>query len=217
MGKPGRFVSFEGPEGAGKTTHIRELEAFLNSHGIRTIRTREPGGTKMGEVVRNLLQNDLAGEPPVDRAEVMLFSASRAQLVENVIRPALAYGVWVLADRFADSTYAYQGYGRGFDVEELRRITMFATGGLEPDITFLLDVPPEITKQRLLDRQAESATGPDRIERAGDAFHLRVREGFLKLAEDFPERMVKVDSQAPRDIVTERIESIVSQRFGIGM
>lgn len=215
MKKQGVFISFEGPEGGGKSTHIRSLEAYLRQRSIETLRTREPGGTLLGEVVRDLLQNDLAKEPPSARSEVMLFAASRAQLCENVIRPALNNGVWVLADRFADSTYAYQGYARGFDLEELRRITMFATGALVPDMTVLLDLPPEESRRRLAERQKLTAGAPDRIEREADDFHLRVRDGFLELAHLEPERYVVVDATADIETVSARIESEIQARFGV--
>lgn len=204
----GRLITFEGPEGGGKSTHIQELEAFLAQRGIRSIRTREPGGTKLGERIRELLQHDAAGESPVARAEVMLFLASRAQLVENVIRPAMAEGVWVLADRFDDSTFAYQGYGRGFPIQELRLADTFATGGLVPDLTFLLDVPLSVMRERLSERGTQ-----DRFEREGMEFHRKIRDGFLQLAAESPERMVVVDSSRAREIVCAEIEEVVRTRF----
>jgi len=204
----GRFITFEGPEGGGKSTHIQELESFLAQRGIRSIRTREPGGTKLGERIRELLQHDAAGESPVARAEVMLFLASRAQLVENVIRPALAEGVWVLADRFDDSTFAYQGYGRGFQIQELRLADTFATGGLVPDLTFLLDVPLSVMRERLSERDTQ-----DRFEREGMEFHRKIRNGFLQLAAESPDRMVVVDSSRAREIVRAEIEEVVRTRF----
>ena len=204
----GRFITFEGPEGSGKSTHIQELESFLAQQGIRSIRTREPGGTKLGERIRELLQHDAAGESPVARAEVMLFLASRAQLVENVIRPALAEGVWVLADRFDDSTFAYQGYGRGFPIQELRLADTFATGGLVPDLTFLLDVPLSVMRERLSERDTQ-----DRFEREGMEFHRKIRDGFLQLAAESPDRMVVVDSSRVREVVRAEIEEVVRTRF----
>ena len=204
----GRFITFEGPEGGGKSTHIRELETFLSRQGIRSIRTREPGGTKLGERIRDLLQHDEAGESPVARAEVMLFLASRAQLVENVIRPALAEGVWVLADRFDDSTFAYQGFGRGFPIPELRLADTFATGGLVPDLTFLLDVPLSVMRERLSERETQ-----DRFEREGMEFHRKIRDGFLQLAAESPERIVVVDSSRACEIVRAEIEEVVRTRF----
>ncbi len=207
--KKGIFISFEGPEGGGKSTHIRDLECFLENNGIKTLRTREPGGTRLGEVVRDLLQNNLAGEAPSSRAEVMLFAASRAQLCENVIRPALDEGTWVLADRYADSTYAYQGYARGFNLADLKEITRFATGSLVPDLTILLDLPPEASRQRL----AARANAPDRIESEGEEFHLKVRNGFLELARDNPERYAVIDARDSREAVSALIEAEIKARF----
>lgn len=207
--KKGIFISFEGPEGGGKSTHIRDLECFLENNGIKTLRTREPGGTRLGEVVRDLLQNNLAGEAPSSRAEVMLFAASRAQLCENVIRPALDEGTWVLADRYADSTYAYQGYARGFNLSDLKEITRFATGSLVPDLTILLDLPPEASRQRL----AARANAPDRIESEGEEFHLKVRNGFLELARDNPERYAVIDARDSREAVSALIEAEIKARF----
>mgnify|MGYP003306441932 CR=1 FL=1 len=207
--KKGIFISFEGPEGGGKSTHIRDLERFLENNGIKTLRTREPGGTRLGEVVRDLLQNNLAGEAPSSRAEVMLFAASRAQLCENVIRPALDEGTWVLADRYADSTYAYQGYARGFNLADLKEITRFATGSLVPDLTILLDLPPEASRQRL----AARANAPDRIESEGEEFHLKVRNGFLELARDNPERYAVIDARDSREAVSALIEAEIKARF----
>lgn len=138
----GRLISFEGPEGGGKSTQIKVLADRLRTERALTVRTtREPGGTPTGEAIRGLLQHDVAGEPLCDPAEVFLFCASRAQLCATVLAPALARGEWVLCDRFTDSTLAYQGYGRGFDLELLRRLNAFATGPVVPDLTLLLDVP----------------------------------------------------------------------------
>jgi dTMP kinase len=139
----GKFITFEGPEGGGKSTHIKLLADFLRSKGKEVLVTREPGGTRLAELIRSLVREELE-DPPVTQSEVLLFLAARAQVVSNVIRPALEKGVWVLCDRFSDSTFAYQGYGRGVEVDLLRRLNDFATQGLVPDMTILLDVPPEV-------------------------------------------------------------------------
>lgn len=209
----GKFITFEGPEGSGKSTHIRLLADFLRASGVRVICTREPGGTPTGEAIRGLLQHNGSGEVPVPRAEVLLFLASRAQHVERLIRPALADGTWVLCDRFDDSTLAYQGYGRGFDLETLRTVNRFATSGLVPDLTFLLDIPPATSRERLISRQAKTATAPDRIESEADAFHVRLRDGFLALAHGEPERFVVVETDRERDAVARDIQDTVNERF----
>ncbi len=206
MARRGKFITLEGPEGAGKSTHLKRLAERLEAQGITVLCTREPGGTLLGETIRNVLQFDAAGESPVPRAELLLFLASRAQLVQNVIEPALARGEWVLSDRFCDSTFAYQGYGRGMDVEELRAINLFATGGLMPDLTLLLDIPQNESSQRVASRK-----GPvDRFEQEREAFHLRLAEGFRQLAKASPERIRLVDSTPPQDVTAEQIWSFVS-------
>ncbi len=209
----GKFITFEGPEGSGKSTHIRLLAEFLRGRGVAVTLTREPGGTPTGEAIRGLLQHDHSGEAPVGRAEVLLFLASRAQHVERLIRPSLDAGTWVLCDRFDDSTLAYQGFGRGFDLAALREANAFATGGLKPDLTVLLDVRPETSRARLRDRVAQTLSAPDRIEREADAFHVRLREGFLELAREEPGRFAVVDSERERDVVEQEIREAVLGRL----
>lgn len=204
---PGRFITFEGPEGAGKTTHIARLAALLESKGIHAVATREPGGTRLGEAIRAMLQHDAAGETPAPRAELLLFLASRAHLMDTVIRPALAAGTWVLCDRFCDSTLAYQGYGRGLPLDEIRAIDAFARGGLMPDMTFLLDVPPEESRARVQSRTDEV---PDRFEREQTAFHARLRAGFHELARADPARIRIVNATAPIEEVAETIHHHVT-------
>lgn len=203
----GRFITFEGGEGVGKSTHIRALAEFLGTRGIDVLLTREPGGTLLGESVRALLQHDAGGEPPLPRAEVLLFCASRAQLCEQVIRPALEDGVWVLCDRFEDSTLAYQGAGRGWRIDELRRISRFASGGLMPDLTVLLDLPAEVGSRRVRER----AGVQDRIEREDLDFHQRLRDGFLRLASEEPERMRVVDADRGVESVKADVRRIVEE------
>lgn len=209
----GKFITFEGPEGSGKSTHIRLLADFLRGRGICVTLTREPGGTPTGEAIRRLLQHNGAGECPVARAEVLLFLASRAQHVDCVIRPALAAGKWVLCDRFEDSTLAYQGYGRGFDLTALREANAFATGGLRPDMTVLLDVCPETSRMRLAARQSATSVLPDRIESESDDFHARLRNGFLALAKLDPDRFVVVSSEGEQGSVSAAIRDAVSRRW----
>lgn len=207
----GRFITFEGPEGGGKSTHAHALAARLREAGRTVLLTREPGGTRLAERIRGLVREEVE-DPPVTRCEVMLFLAARAQVVAEVIRPALARGEWVVCDRFADSTFAYQGYGRGIDVGLLRSFNDFATEGLIPDLTILLDVPPETSKARLAARQTATATEADRIERAGDLFHRRLREGFLEMARGEPARFVVVDSSGDREAVAEKVWAAVRSR-----
>ena len=204
----GKFITFEGPEGGGKSTHIKLLADFLRSKGKEVLVTREPGGTRLAELIRSLVREELE-DPPVTQSEVLLFLAARAQVVSNVIRPALEKGVWVLCDRFSDSTFAYQGYGRGVEVDLLRRLNDFATQGLVPDMTVLLDVPPEVSRSRLLARQADTKSTADRIEQAGEDFHRRLREGFLAMAKDEPQRFTIVDSSKELEDVSKNIEEAV--------
>ena len=209
----GRFITFEGPEGSGKTTHIARLAEWLEGQGTPVVCTREPGGTRLGEALRELLQNSTLENAPVPRAEVLLFLASRAQHVEGVIRPAIKRGEWVLCDRFSDSTLAYQGYGRGFDLTQIRTADAFATCGLTPDLTMLLDVAPETSRARLAARQERTATLPDRIEREADAFHARLREGFLELARGEPGRFVVLTTDRTQESVAADIREAIARRF----
>jgi dTMP kinase len=174
--------------------------------------TREPGGTPLGEEIRKILQHDHS-EAPVPHAEVLLFLASRAQHVERLIRPALAQGKWVLCDRFDDSTFAYQGYGRGFSMEGLRAVNAFAVSGLRPDLTVLLDVAPQTSRERLAARQATTATAPDRIEREAAAFHEKVRNGFLALAAEAPDRIAVISTERDREAVAADVRKAVEQKL----
>ena len=200
----GYFISVEGGDGSGKSTQIRKIEAYLQEKGLDYILTREPGGTALAERIRSLVREE-SDDPPNSRAETLLFIASRAQVVENVIRPALASGTWVLCDRFADSTFAYQGYGRGLDLDELKRINSFATGGLEPDMTILLNVSPEVSAKRMRAREAATNTDADRMEKAGDGFHARLRQGFLELAAAEPERFAVIQADGSVEEVEEAV------------
>lgn len=200
----GRFITFEGGEGCGKSTQIRLLAERLRAAGKEVLLTREPGGTALAEKIRSLVREE-SDDPPNSRAETLLFIASRAQVVENVIRPALASGTWVLCDRFADSTFAYQGYGRGLDLEELKRINSFATGGLEPDRTILLNVSPEVSAKRMRAREAATNTDADRMEKAGDSFHARLKQGFLELAAAEPDRFAVIQADGSVEEVEEAV------------
>ena len=205
----GKLISFEGPEGGGKSTQAKRLADRLRALGITVLTTREPGGTPTGEIIRDLLQNDLAHEPLCDASEALLFCASRAQLCHDVLAPALARGEWVVLDRFTDSTLAYQGFGRGFDVATLRRLNDFATGPVRPDLTLLLDLPAEEGLGRALARSG----GKDRIEQAPLDFHRRLRDGYLELARAEPERFATIDASAPTDNVTRAVWAAVVERL----
>ena len=200
----GRFITFEGGEGCGKSTQIRLLAERLRAAGKDVLLTREPGGTALAEKIRSLVREESC-DPPNSRAETLLFIASRAQVVGTVIRPALDSGTWVLCDRFADSTFAYQGYGRGLDLDELKRINSFATGGIKPDRTILLNVSPEVSAGRMRAREAATNTEADRMEKAGDGFHARLRQGFLELAAAEPERFAVIQADGSVEEVEEAV------------
>ena len=211
MTEMGRFITFEGGEGCGKSTQVRRLAAALEERGRKVLLTREPGGTRLAEMIRTLLKDE-AEDPPVDRAELLLFLAARAQLVRNVIRPALEAGTWVLSDRFSDSTIAYQGYGRGLSVDFVKAANEFACEGLTPDLTLLLDVEPSVAVQRMRGREEATNTSADRIERAGDEFHARLRRGFLELAAADAPRIVIIDASGTPDEVSRAILSACAGR-----
>ena len=200
----GRFITFEGGEGCGKSTQVKRLKEALEREGLEVLVTREPGGTWLGEQIRSLLK-DQDTDAPCARAELLLFLASRAQQVRNVIRPALERGAWVVSDRFSDSTLAYQGYGRGLPLDDLRQMNEFACEGLKPDLTLLLDVSPETSCARMRKREAITDTTADRIEKAGDAFHARLRAGFAELAKAEPDRIVTIDANGTPDEVWELV------------
>ncbi|HUG28956.1 MAG TPA: dTMP kinase [Candidatus Limnocylindria bacterium] len=203
----GRFITLEGPEGAGKTVLAKRVVAELERRGRVVLSTREPGGTRLGERLRAILLEHVsdAATTRVDpRADALLFNAARAQLVAEVIRPALDRGEVVLCARFADSTLAYQGYGAGLPIAELRAIAAVATGGLTPDLTILLDVPPEIGLGR------KTGAARNRFESAFDLeFHERVRAGFLELAGEEPARFRVIDSARHIDAVTPDVIAAV--------
>ena len=200
----GKFITFEGGEGCGKSTQIKRLAEHLSEKGVEVVLTREPGGTRLAELIRGLLKDERE-DPPCDRSELLLFLAARAQLVRNVIAPALDSGKWVLSDRFSDSTFAYQGYGRGLKLDELKLMNGFACEGLKPDLTLLLDVRPEVSAARMRRREAATNTSADRIEQAGDGFHSRLRAGFLELAKAEPDRIKVIDANGTPDEVWAQI------------
>jgi dTMP kinase len=202
------FITLEGPEGSGKSAHIPALAAFLRQQGYEVISTREPGGTPIGDEIRNTLLK-LGNTAMHPTTEILLFQASRAQHVNELIRPALAAGKVVLCDRFADSTMAYQGYGHQTDLAQLAQIINFATGGLQPDLTLLLDVDIEIGLQR---RSVDSGNW-NRLDAKEKAFHQRVRKGYLEMAADQPERWVHIDASKSLEEVFADIQQVVASRL----
>jgi dTMP kinase len=203
------FITFEGPEGSGKSTQIRLLADYLRENGRSVIATREPGGTAIGDQIRACL-HDVNNTAMTAAAEILLYSASRAQLVAELVRPALTAGQIVLCDRYADSTMAYQGYGRGLDRNDLRQITQFATGGLLPDLTFLLDSEVE----RGLRRRLENDQEMNRMDRQTVAFYERVRQGYHELAAAAPGRWVIVDADRPVAEVQADLRRLCAARLG---
>ena len=201
------FITLEGPEGSGKTSHTEALAEHLRSLGANVLHTREPGGTSIGDQIRRILGalDNTAMRPST---EFLLFSASRAQHVEELIRPHLETGGVVVCDRFFDSSLAYQGYGHGLDLEALRQITRFATGGLNPDLTLLLDLPAE----EGLKRRQEGGSW-NRLDAYALEFHHRVREGYLALAAADPERWVKIDASPDWEAVQAEIRSVAGSRW----
>ncbi|MEI9892427.1 MAG: dTMP kinase [Chthoniobacter sp.] len=208
----GIFVSFEGSEGCGKSTQIRLLADRLKSAGREVLLTREPGGTEIGEQLRHLLQFSKAGYAMTSETELLLFAASRAQLVREVIVPALAAGTTVLADRFLDSTTVYQGVARRLDPVEVAAINRFAVGGTLPDITFVLDLDPAVARERLRQR-AVPAGAPDRMENQPVAFFDAVRAGYLTLARDHPDRVRLLDAAGSVESLAERIWQELDSRL----
>jgi dTMP kinase len=208
------FITFEGIEGSGKSTLMQRVERELRERGEDVLQTREPGGTPLGDEVRKIFLDPAQKIGPM--AEVMLLCASRSQLCTDVIRPALRSKKTVLCDRFFDSTIAYQGYGRGMDVEELLQVCLTATSGLTPDLTFILDLPPEISLKRVEERAAGGGHAIDRMERETLDFHRAVRDGYLDMARRWSSRFVVVDVQQPVDATVDVIlKTIDHARVGL--
>jgi dTMP kinase len=206
-------VSVEGIEGSGKSTLLAGLLARLRAEGIEVEATREPGGTALGDRLRAAFV-DLAVKPtPV--AEAMLLNASRAQLVAEVIAPALAAGRWVLSDRFSTATLAYQGYGRRLNLEFLRGLASAAIQGVEPDLVLLIDIPVDLSHRRVAARAAATGAAVDRLEREEMVFHQRVRAGYLALAAT-DEKIVVLDGARPPEVVLEEACAALRARFGPG-
>lgn len=195
----GRFITVEGGEGVGKSTNIATICGLIRQHGHEVLETREPGGTPLAERIRALLLEH-GDEPLPDIAELLLFFAARSLHVENVIRPALEAGTWVVCDRFTDATRAYQGWGRGLDLSFIDELAERVHAGLEPDLTVLLDAPAEVGMGRAADRGAA-----DRLEKEARDFHARIRQGYLAQAGAEPARFAVVDAGRPLETVRARI------------
>ena len=202
------FITLEGPEGSGKTSQLPALADHLRQAGYELVVTREPGGTAVGDQIRDVLMN-LENVSILPRTEILLFLAARAQHVEGLIRPALQTGKLVLCDRFGDSTLAYQGYGHQTDLDTLRFLLDYSTGGLNPDLTLLLDVPVKAGLSRKLDNTQEW----NRLDAYAEAFHERVRQGYLSLAEQEPDRWVVIDATQSKGQVQEAMREAILSRL----
>lgn len=196
----GKFITVEGVDGAGKSTQVAVIEKTLRDRGIDLVRTREPGGPEAAEKIRGLLLT----EPMSPKCELMLMFAAREENLDKIIRPALAKGQWVLCDRFTDASYAYQGFGRGRSIEEIRTLENFVHPDLKPDLTVLFDVPTEVAAARL-NRKL------DRFEKENQDFHRRVREGYLRMAKAEPERFYVVDGTQTPEQISAQLREVFAQ------
>jgi len=204
------FISFEGVDGSGKTTQIGQVSDWLRRQGVEVLLTREPGGTPVGDQIRALLHDPIYTDL-IGQAEFLLYAASRAQLVKQVIRPALARGVTVIADRYIDSTFAYQGYGRGLDLEVLRQITLFATGGLMPDCTVYLDSDPANALARRR-QAADDGAEWTRLDAEAMAFHERVYAGYEQLIESDAARFIRINADDTIEAIQAEIRAALNLR-----
>lgn len=200
--KNGLFITFEGADGCGKTTQIQLLDKYLREKGSETIITREPGAKGLGEKLRKILLNYEGEVSP--RAESFLFLADRAQHIDCIIKPAIAEGKIVLCDRHTDSTVAYQGYGRGLDLNRINSLNEIATGGLKPDLTIVFDIDVETSMQRV-------GNNKDRMESAGFEFFNRVREGYLEIAENEPQRVKVINSSDTIENIHKKVVELVNK------
>lgn len=210
------FITFEGIEGCGKSTQAKRIANRLEREGVSLILTREPGGTPVGNDIRQILLSSKNRDlPPL--AELLLYEADRALHMIRIVKPALANGKWVLCDRFFDATTAYQGYARGQDLQVITRLNEIASTGITPDITFLLDCPVSVGIKRALKRNAESEVmGQDRFEREKTVFHEAVRNGYLDIAKKNPDRFVPVDATQAENRLEEIIFSVLETHLPLG-
>ena len=208
--KKGLMITFEGCEGCGKTTQIHRLETHIEDAGYHAFVTREPGGTEVGEEIRHLLKFGHQGDKLFPETVLLLFAAARAQLVREIIVPEIEDGRIILCDRFLDSTTVYQGVARQVSDDPIQAINAFAVGDIMPDLTFILDVPADVSMQRVADRHAGP---PDRFERENIEFYKKIREGYLLLAESMPERFHIMDGTQDKKLIEDEIWGYVKERF----
>ena len=207
---PGKLISFEGSEGSGKSTQIALLAAHFQKAGRDVISTREPGGTEIGEQIRNIIVHNSKGVEMCAESELLLFSAARAQLVREVIVPALVRGTIVLSDRYLDSSTVYQGIGRNLAADPVAQINRFAVGNVMPDITLVIDVPTEVSLSRIHQRASDL---PDRMERENIEFYQKIREGYLVLAKGMSDRFVVIDGTQTQEAIAKKIWAAVKERL----
>jgi dTMP kinase len=210
----GIFITLEGGEGTGKSTQIKLLQEALSAAGTNALITREPGGTDQAERIRHLLlQRDSGSFDPMTEA-LLLFAARREHLVSK-IWPTLEKGQWVISDRFADSSRAFQGYGMGLDLQVIDTLYKMVAGDFQPDLTFIFDIDPEVGLKRSMARLKKSAVTEDRYERMGLAFHQRLRNGFLEIAKKFPARCVIIDAAQDIETVHRQVLKVIQTRYGV--
>ncbi len=211
ISKPvGRLISFEGSEGSGKSTQIEHLADHLGKLGYDVVTVREPGGTELGEQIRSIIVHNSKGDEMCPETELLLFAAARAQLVREVIAPALMRGAIVLSDRFLDSSTVYQGIGRNLALGPVNHINHFAVGNVMPDLTIVLDVPTQVSLKRIHQRASDL---PDRMERENIEFYNKVREGYLFLAKQLPQRLVVIDGSKSETEIQRRIRTLITERL----
>jgi len=208
--RSGKLISFEGSEGSGKSTQIARLAAHLQKLSRDVVTVREPGGTEIGEQIRNIIVHNSKGEEMCAETELLLFAAARAQLVREVIAPALLRGAMVLSDRYLDSSTVYQGVARNLSMDPVNQINHFAIGNVMPDVTVVIDVPTEVSLTRIRQRASDL---PDRMERENIDFYTKVREGYLVLAKGLPERFIVIDGTQSEDTIEKKIWAAVKDRI----
>lgn len=207
----GKLISFEGSEGSGKSTQIARLAGHLQKAGREVVATREPGGTEIGEQIRNIIVHNSKGDEMCPETELLLFTAARAQVVREVIVPALTRGAIVVSDRYLDSSTVYQGIARNLAPGPVSDINRFAVGNVMPDLTIVIDVPTEVSLERIRQRASDL---PDRMERENIVFYTKVREGYLLLAQQWPERVVVVDGTQTVEALDKKIWAEVQRCLG---